>query len=183
MQTRKKLNLPGDAGKAEKIARMVRVDHAGEYGARQIYRGQLRVLKGTRHEKLIREMAEQEEKHLAYFEAAIPKYKVRPTALLPLWHVGGFALGAVTAFMGPRAAMACTVAVEEAIDEHYAKQERELTGLDKKLKDTVTQFRAEENEHKEIGLEQEAELAPGYEIISAGIKAISKAAIWLSERV
>ena len=36
----------------------------------------------------------------------------RPTALLPFWHVAGYALGAGTALLGKEAAMACTVAVE-----------------------------------------------------------------------
>lgn len=178
-----KLNLPGDAKMDSRIARMLRVNHAGEYGARQIYRGQLKVLKGTRHEKLIREMAAQEEKHLAYFAKEIPTRHVRPTALLPIWHVAGYALGAATALLGPRAAMACTVAVEEVIDEHYARQEKALSGKDEKLKEAIAEFREEENEHKNIGIHEEAELAPGYEILSAGIKTISKAAIWLSERV
>lgn len=183
MPKEQKLRLPGDAPEADGIRRMIRVNHAGEYGARQIYRGQLKVLKGTRHEKLIREMAAQEEKHLAYFAQEIPKRHVRPTALLPVWHIAGYALGAATALLGPRAAMACTVAVEEVIDEHYARQEKLLAGSDTELRAVISEFRAEENEHKEIGIREEAELAPGYEILSAGIRTISKAAIWLSERI
>ena len=62
------------------------------------------------------------------------KRRVRPTALMPLWHVAGYALGAVTALMGEKAAMACTVAVESVIDEHYAKQEVQLGEEETELK-------------------------------------------------
>ena len=101
---------------------MIRVDHAGEYGAVRIYEGQLAVLKGRASDDTIRHMAEQEQRHLKAFDALVNERRVRPTALEPLWRVAGFALGAATALMGEKAAFACTAAVEEAIDEHYAAQ-------------------------------------------------------------
>ncbi|MBU6500039.1 MAG: demethoxyubiquinone hydroxylase family protein, partial [Rhodospirillales bacterium] len=82
-----------------------------------------------------------------------------------------------------RAAMACTVAVEEAIDEHYAGQVAQLGEDEAALRDTVEQFRAEELEHRDIGLAHGAEQAPGYALLSRVIKAGCKVAIALSERV
>src|SRR5690349_22393849 len=105
------------------------------------------------------------------------------TALLPLWHVAGFALGAATALLGHRAAMACTVAVEEAIDEHYQAQEAALGEDEADLRGKVEKFRAEELEHRDTGLAHEAELTPGYRVLSAAIKAGCKLAIKVSERV
>ena len=175
--------LPGDLHPKELVKRFVRVDHAGEYGAKRIYTGQLSVLGKGEHGPILRHMAEQEEKHLKYFENAIGDRGVRPTALLPVWHAAGFALGAATALMGPRAAMACTVAVEEAIDEHYQGQLDALSPEEAPLKEAIEEFRAEELEHRDIGLEREAELAPGYDILTHIIKRGSKMAIWLSERV
>lgn len=175
--------LAGDPSEAEMVERIVRVDHAGEFGAKRIYAGQLAVLGQSEHGPVIRHMAEQEEKHLAYFENAIGERGVRPTALLPLWNAAGFALGAATALMGPRAAMACTVAVEETIDAHYWEQLEKLGPEEAEMKTAIEEFRQEELEHRDIGLEREAELAPGYEILSAAIKRGSKLAIWLSERV
>lgn len=175
--------LPGDPGTRDHLARLVRVDHAGEYGAARIYAGQLSVLKdkpGTGD--LIRHMAEQEQEHLDTFQRMLVERRVRPTVLQPVWHAAGFALGAVTALMGERAAMACTVAVETVIDEHYAKQRDGLGDDEPELKATIERFRAEEVEHRDIGLENEAELAAGYPVLSAVIKAGSRAAIWLSER-
>jgi 3-demethoxyubiquinol 3-hydroxylase len=167
----------------ETVERIIRVDHAGEYGAKRIYQGQLAVLKGTKYEPIIQHMQEQEEAHLKRFSELIGERRVRPTALLPFWHVAGFVLGAATAAMGHRAAMACTVAVEEAIDEHYAAQEAELGADEAPLAADIAKFRAEELEHRDTGLEHEAELTPGYRALSAAIKLGCKVAIKISERV
>jgi ubiquinone biosynthesis monooxygenase Coq7 len=97
--------------------------------------------------------------------------------------VAGFALGAATAALGERAAMACTVAVEEAIDAHYSAQLEALPPKEAALRDTLTAFRAEEREHRNIGLAHGAERAPGYRLLSAVIKAGCRVAIRFSERV
>lgn len=175
--------LPGDPTPREVVARTIRVDHAGEYGAKRIYEGQLAVLGRTRHGPILEHMKAQEQVHLDTFSRLIAKRRVRPTALLPLWHVAGFALGAATALLGHRAAMACTVAVEEAIDEHYRAQEEALGEDEAELKAHIARFRAEELEHRDIGLEHEAEQAPAYRLLSAAIKAGCRVAIKVSERV
>ena len=118
--------LPGDPDRQTLIERMIRVDHAGEFGAARIYEGQLAVLGKHPVGDTIRHMAEQEEKHLAAFNELIAERRVRPTFLSPVWHVAGFALGAATAAMGEKAAMACTVAVEDVIQDHYAAQSEKL---------------------------------------------------------
>jgi ubiquinone biosynthesis monooxygenase Coq7 len=175
--------LPGDLTPDAETARMIRVDHAGEYGAVRIYAGQLAVLGRGAKGDVLRHMQDQERVHLATFDELIAARRVRPTALLPLWHLAGFALGAATAAMGTRAAMACTVAVEEAIDEHYSAQLAALDGREPGLAETIYRFRAEELEHRDIGLENEAEKTPGYRLLSAAIKAGCKVAIRISERV
>ena len=118
--------LPGDLSPEALVRRMIRVDHAGEDGAVRIYEGQLAVLGDSPTAEAVREMAAQERAHLETFERLMVERRVRPTVLSPLWHVAGFALGAGTALMGARAAMACTVAVEEVIEAHYAKQAESL---------------------------------------------------------
>lgn len=175
--------LPGDLDKDALIDRMLRVDHAGEYGARRIYEGQLAVLGRRPSAAAIRRMHAQELEHLAHFEALVAERQVRPTALQPLWHVAGFALGAATALMGERAAMACTVAVEEVIEEHYAQQIATLGDDEAVLRDKLTAFREDELEHRDVGLAHEAEDAPAYAVLSATIKSGSRLAIWLSERI
>jgi len=174
---------PGDLTPEAEVARMIRVDHAGEYGARRIYEGQLAVLGRNAGGGSIRRMYDQELEHLDHFEKLMVARRVRPTALQPLWHVAGFALGAATAMMGERAAMACTVAVEEVIDEHYRGQTEQLGPEEAELKETLEAFRADEQAHRQTGLEHGAEQAPAYELLRGAIKSGSRLAIWLSERI
>ena len=177
--------LPGDPTKEQLIERFIRVDHAGEYGAVRIYKGQLAVLEKKASRSVIAHMLAQEKTHLETFDKLINERRVRPTALMPLWHVAGFALGAATAMMGEKAAMACTVGVEEAIDEHYKSQIDALAPFEDEteLRDTCVKFREEELEHRNTGLDHGAEEAPGYAILTGAVKAGSKLAIWLSTRI
>lgn len=177
--------LPGDMDQRTRLERILRVDQAGEYGAKRIYRGQLAVLGNASCGDTIRHMAEQEEKHLKTFDDLLNERHVRPTLLSPIWHVAGFALGAGTALMGEKAAMACTEAVEEVIDAHYAQQTEALAaeGAEPELQETIETFRAEEIEHRDIAREHDAADAPGYGLLTAGVKAGSRLAIWLSTRI
>ena len=174
---------PGEPDRAERIARILRVDHAGEYGAVRIYQGQLAVLKDRASAASVRRMAAQEQKHLDAFDRLLPQRRVRPTLLGPLWGAAGFALGAATALMGERAAMACTVAVEEVIDEHYSDQIAQLGDDEKELRDTLENFRRDELDHRAEALEHGAALAPGYEVLTTAVKTASRLAIWLSTRL
>ena len=168
-----------------RTARMLRVDQAGEYGATRIYAGQLAVM-GDRapHSREIVAMAEQEADHRRKFDALIAARGVRPTALQPLWSVAGFALGAATALLGPEAAMACTAAVEEVIDQHYTEQLDELAdGSDPELAALVEEFRDHEREHRETALAAGAERAPAYPLLSGAIRLGCRLAIGLSQRI
>jgi ubiquinone biosynthesis monooxygenase Coq7 len=179
---------PAAPGSTADIPSMIRVDHAGEYGAVRIYQGQLAVLKrqrGTeRSVATIEHMAEQEQRHLQAFDRLVNERKVRPTALEPVWRIAGFALGAATAAMGEKAAFACTAAVEDVIDEHYASQIAALEdGRDPALKERIEDFRADEAAHRDTALKEGAEQAPGYKLLSETIKAGCRIAIKLSEKI
>ena len=175
--------LPGDPPLAEEIPGMLRVDHAGEYGATRIYHGQLDVLGRGRSVAAIRRMAETEQRHLARFETLLRERRVRPTLLQPLWSVAGYTVGAATALLGERAAMACTVAVEEVIDEHYRSQAEKLAGEDPVLRETILSFRDDEIAHRDVAIAHGAEEAAGYELITSLLKVGSRIAIWLSTRL
>ena len=79
--------------------------------------------------------------------------------------------------------MACTVAVEEVIEEHYAGQAQKLGEDETELRRTLEEFGADEARHRETGLAHGAEQAPGYEALSAAVKRGTRLAIWLSERI
>lgn len=163
---------------------MLRVDQAGEYGATRIYAGQLAVLRPNCAEaKLIARMAAQEQRHLNRFDRLVAERRVRPTALQPLWNVAGFALGAATALMSEKAALACTDAIETEIDRHYSRQLDELGDTDPELSADIAEFRADELEHRDTAREAGATGAFGYPILTAAIRAGCRAAIELSKRI
>jgi ubiquinone biosynthesis monooxygenase Coq7 len=162
---------------------MIRVDHAGEYGADRIYAGQLAVLGERAGGGAIRRMAEQEKRHLEAFDRLLVERRVRPTVLAPLWHVAGFALGAGTALLGEKAAMACTEAVETVIDEHYGRQLAELGDDEAELRGVIADFRTDEIAHRDLAAAAGAAEAPGYRLLTGTIKAGSRLAIWLSTRL
>ncbi|HXV74065.1 MAG TPA: demethoxyubiquinone hydroxylase family protein, partial [Sphingomonadales bacterium] len=178
--------LPGERPMGDELQRMIRVDHAGEFGAARIYDGQLAVF-GPRHRvtPIIRKMKEQEQKHLQVFGRLVVEKGARPTALSPVWNVAGFALGAATALMGEKAAMACTAAVEEVINAHYQAQRDKLKawGVEKDFEKTVGEFQADEVLHRDTAYAHGAKETPGYRTLSAAIKAGCRAAIWLSTRI
>jgi ubiquinone biosynthesis monooxygenase Coq7 len=173
---------PGD--RRPDAASMLRVDQAGEYGATRIYAGQLAVLRRNCPEaKLIARMAAQEERHLNHFDSLVAARRVRPTALQPLWNVAGFALGAVTALMSEQAALACTDAVETEIDRHYGSQLDELGDEDPELASAITEFRADEVDHRDSARAAGAKDAIGYRLLTAAIRAGCRVAIGLSKRI
>jgi len=175
--------MTDEANKA-RAAAMLRVDQAGEYGAKRIYAGQLAVM-GNRAEdaREIAAMASQESAHLERFDKLMAQRRVRPTALQPVWHVAGFALGAATALIGPKAAMACTAAIEEEIDRHYTAQLDELEESDGELSQLIDAFRSDEREHRDAALAAGAEQAPLYPLLSGAIRLGCRLAIRLSEKI
>jgi ubiquinone biosynthesis monooxygenase Coq7 len=172
----------------ERRHEMLRVDHAGEYGAVAIYRGQLAVFgRQAGHERIVgqlEEMAGQEQVHLDAFDRLLADGQVRPTALSPVWNAAGFALGAATALMGEKAAHACTEAVETVIEEHYGDQVAELEAEgEAQLAGRLSQFRDEEIAHKDLAAVEGASQAPGYPLLSALIRTGCRIAIRISEKV
>ncbi len=172
-----------------RLKEMLRVDHAGEYGAVAIYKGQQAVFgKNYKTREIAAKLAEmeaEEQHHLDAFDDLLNEHKVRPTALAPIWNVAGFGLGVVTALMGEKAAHACTEAVETVIEKHYADQIDELEGDAEHaaLRERFIQFREDELHHRDVAIEEGAKEAPGYGVLSRVIKAGCHAAIRVSEKI
>ena len=173
---------PGD--RRPDRASMLRVNQAGEYGATRIYAGQLAVLgRSSPAAHQIARMATQEKLHLQRFNKMMAERRVRPTALQPLWSVAGFALGAATALISEKAAMACTDAVETEIDRHYSAQLAELGDEDPEFAADIAAFQAEELEHRATAREYGAQEAVAYPLLSATIRGFCRVAIELSKRI
>ena len=165
------------------IERFLRVDHAGERAAQQIYKGQLAVLANHEMADEIRHMMDQEVEHLETFDSLLNERQVRPSLLDPLWGAAGFTLGVVTAAMGPKAAMACTIAVEEVIGEHYQKQADILGEDERELQATVERFRDDELEHRDIAVEHDGLEARHYSLLRKVIQRGCRTAIKIAEKV
>ena len=175
---------PRSIATAEQRAGMLRVDQAGEYGATRIYAGQLAVMgQRSADARMIARMASQEARHRAIFDAMVTQRGVRPTALQPLWNAAGFALGAATALIGPKAAMACTAAIETEIDRHYGEQLDAIGDGDPELSATIAEFRAEEVEHRDAAIAAGAEQAPAFPLLTGAIRLGCRIAIGLSRHI
>jgi ubiquinone biosynthesis monooxygenase Coq7 len=134
----------------KRLEQMVRINHAGEYAAKYIYEGQVKFTRDPVEKRKIQKMAENEEEHLEYFEKQIIDNQYRPTALQPLVKGIAYGVGALSAFFGKNAAMLCTHAVEDVISQHYKEQEEILDDKDQDLKEHISRFRKEEEEHHDI---------------------------------
>lgn len=176
--------------KNKKIEEIIRVDHAGERGAVNIYDGQLLALQFLKSdpemESKISEMKEHEKEHLKYFEQQLAERKVRPTVLLPLWDILGVSLGFVTGIMGKKATMLCTASVEEVIDKHYLSQIEHLEKDEKQeidLLKKIKKFRQDEIEHRDLAYEEGATKQGVYGFLDFIIKTGSKVAIEVAKKV
>ena len=170
-----------------KVEEFIRVDHAGERGAIKIYEGQLLALntliKDENLKKTIEAMKVHEKEHCDYFENEIKKRKIKPTKMLPLWDLLGVGLGFGSTILGKKAAMLCTASVEEVIDKHYLSQLNQLESDEEELKKKIKKFREDEIHHKNIAYEEGATKKGIYLLLDKVIKAGSKIAINISEKI
>jgi ubiquinone biosynthesis monooxygenase Coq7 len=188
--------------KIKHIDEILRVDHAGEYGAIRIYEGQLASLGGAignkathglaRHPNrhlamtaisdIIHHMLAQEQKHLEYFEDEIIINGTRPTLLLPIWNILGFAMGYISSLAGVKIVMLTTEAVEEVIDEHYkAQYDLALSMNNPELANKIEEHRQDELEHKNTAIEYGSHDAIFFPYIKMAIGKLCKFAIFASK--
>lgn len=167
-----------------RLREIIRVDHAGEYGAQQIYSGQIKFTKDTKFKSLLENLADEEKEHFEYFEKLMIKKRVRPSLLQPVWRFGGFSLGAITAVLGRDFVMACTEAVESVIVDHYRDQLKELDkSKETELKKKISKFLADEDEHKETGASNISNNTLKLRLFKLFVRKITQTAIKVSEKV
>lgn len=131
------------------IARILKVNHAGEYGAIRIYKGQLHIAKWLYRDLVpdLSEILEHEIKHCKQFAEYMPIRKTRPCGMIKFWGLGGYILGVITAIMGRNSIMVCTKAVETAVHVHLQDQINYLDGKDSALKKLIEDIQIEELQH------------------------------------
>lgn len=163
----------------KRLHEIIRVNHAGEFGAKWIYKGQLAVL--GRH-ATIEHMKAQEDVHLKMFNELAIENQVRPTIFQPLCAIGGFAMGALSALWGgEKGAHACTMAVEAVIERHYENQLCELSA-EPALRQKIEVCLADEKEHYEQAKCDGGMEAPAYQTLTKIVKTITQSAIKTCEK-
>lgn len=169
----------------KKIQEIIRVDHAGEFGAKRIYEGQIAYTKNSDDKKLIKHMLDQEAEHLEYFDNQIKNGNARPTALAPIWNIFGYALGAISAKASNESAMLVTESVEKVIVDHYQEQIDYLNNVKSKnqLLTKIKKFKQDEADHIHIAIENNSANARLHDTISAIVKTFCKATIFLSKKI
>lgn len=165
------------------LKEIIRVNQAGEYGAQQIYAGQIAFTKDNALKKILKEIAKEEYEHLEYFEKLALKKRVRPTLMNVLWKTGGYALGSLTAIMGKNYVMACTEAVEDEIVKHYRNQLEVLQNSgEEEIKNKISKFLKDEDNHRKTGKKNTKDNIRTF-IFKSLIKEITKSAIKISKRI
>jgi ubiquinone biosynthesis monooxygenase Coq7 len=166
------------------IKRIVRVNHAGEYGAIRIYSAQIAVARRLWPDMVpaLGQMLADEIDHCAKFYAAMPARGSRPCRIMQLWSLGGSLLGLLTALMGRQAIWICTAAVEETVHRHLDDQLHFLQSRDAGLHAIINSIHEEELAHlhhaeAQLSGEQKRSLQT---VLRSTIAATTETLIWLS---
>lgn len=136
------------------IQRILKVNHAGEYGAIRIYRAQI-FIADLFYKDLapkLREFLSHEIEHCKIFRAEMTPRKAYPCRSMFIWSWGGFILGLVTALLGRKTIMACTMAVEQTVHRHLSDQIHFLEGKDQQLKKVILDIQKQEEEHLDFAI-------------------------------
>ncbi len=168
------------------VKQIIRVNHAGEYGAQKIYNGQIKFCKNKKLKKKLQRISNEEKVHFDYFNEQIIKQRVRPTLMSPFWNILGTTLGIVSSRLGEDYVNACTESVEEVIVEHYKKQINFFKSqkINNELKRKIEKFCKEEDDHREDAINTKSDKESfGLKVFKSFTKLGTKAAIEISKRV
>jgi ubiquinone biosynthesis monooxygenase Coq7 len=165
--------------------RIIKVNHAGEHGAVNIYRGQILAARlVARH--LIPELDEfksHEQRHRALFGAELARRGRARCRSYHLCGAGGFALGFVTGLLGVQAIAATTVAVESVVLEHLRLQFSALTVVDEPAAEAINSIVMEEAAHHDLSLKAVNPSGFWFRVISPIVRYSTEAVIWLGMRL
>lgn len=134
--------------------KILKVDHAGEFGAINIYRSQIFVSRIFRkpYVPMLEKFLADERRHLEIFWIEIQKRGGPKCKSFWLCGLGGYAMGMLSAFMGKQGVMACTWAVESVVTTHLVEQLAylKLAG-DNAAYEAVNAILEDEQHHRDVG--------------------------------
>jgi ubiquinone biosynthesis monooxygenase Coq7 len=168
----------------EFASRVLKVNHAGENGAVNIYGGQIFFARLTAP-GMVAELVEfksNEERHRAIFWAELQRRNRPRCRSYLLCGIGGFTLGLVTGAFGRRAIAATTVAVERVVLRHLEQQLDQLRGKDDAAVMAIESIVTEERQHHD---QSAAHITVGQfwpRVLSPIVSASTEAVIWIGMR-
>lgn len=145
--TPQKEAAPLTAAQQRESAALMRVNHSGELAAQALYHGQALVARSEAIRALLLEAARSEADHLAWCETRLAELNARPSLLNPLWYVGSFAIGALTALAGDRTSLGFVVETERQVEGHLDEHLDRLPVGDSRSRAILETMRAEEIAH------------------------------------
>jgi ubiquinone biosynthesis monooxygenase Coq7 len=164
------------------IARILKVNHAGEYGAIRIYRAQLWIAR-RRYPDMVAFLEEtlgHEVEHCALFRNAMPKRGAKPCRVMAFWGNGGLVLGFLTGLMGRQGIWICTEAVEATVHRHLEDQMFFLRVRDPELHALIGGIQSEELHHLHYAQERITTRGLRARFLRSFISMATEAVIWLS---
>lgn len=166
------------------VERIIRVDHAGEFGAINIYRAQLFVARCFYPNIVakLEEMLSHERQHFSTFDSLLKKRGIRHCYALYFWAFGGTLLGFLTAALGRNAIWVCTSSIETTVLHHLEWQLAFLEQHDKEVHQAVLSIKSDEEEHRDFG-DSNGHRSLVHKPIFWVVSKTTELAIWLSKKL
>lgn len=149
------MKYQNSSGKIDTATKILKVDHAGEFGAVNIYRSQLVISRLLRRDyaPLLKTFLEDEKRHLQIFWVEIQRRNGIKCKSYWLCGVGGCLMGLFSTMLGKKGIMACTWAVESVVTRHLENQLTYLKNAgDREAYNTVNAIIKDEVHHRDLGL-------------------------------
>jgi ubiquinone biosynthesis monooxygenase Coq7 len=164
------------------IRRILKVNHAGEFGAIRIYNAQLALARSFYPDiaPVLVEMRDDEIEHCEIFFTAMPERKARPCRVMALWSLGGYVLGFATAVLGRNMIWICTEAVEATVHRHLEDQIAFLETRDPALQALILSIQEQELAHLQHAVDNQPRQGVAHAAVLPIISAVVESLIWLS---
>ena len=164
------------------IRRILKVNHAGEFGAIRIYNAQLSIARRFFQDMVpaLGEMRDDEIEHCRLFRDAMPERGARPCRVMAFWALGGSLLGFVTALLGRDMIWVCTEAVEATVHRHLEDQIAFLASRDPTLRELIVSIQEQELAHLQHAIDHQAHHGLARSVTLPAIALITECLIWLS---
>jgi 3-demethoxyubiquinol 3-hydroxylase len=164
------------------IRRILKVNHAGEFGAIRIYNAQLALARRFYPDIVpaLTEMRDDEIEHCRLFFEAMPERSARPCRVMAFWSLGGYVLGFATAILGRNMIWICTEAVEATVHQHLEDQTAYLLARDRPLHDLIASIQEQELAHLQHAVDHQPHRGVVRAVTLPVIGLVTESLIWLS---